>query len=94
MRPSLGALDFGAGEFVIALGIAAFDRDQQLIAGPSRVRRALEIREGENAFAFESDVEDYGIGGDGDYRPFELFAAVPRYCACGSGSFRTARRSR
>jgi len=37
---------------------------------------ALEIREGENAFAFESDVEDYGIGGDGDYRSFELFAAV------------------
>ena len=36
----------------------------------------MEIRQRQDAFALESDIEDYGVGGDGDHDAFELFAAV------------------
>ena len=33
----------------------------------------MEIRERQNAFALEADVEEYGVGGDSDDGAFELF---------------------
>ena len=36
----------------------------------------LEGGERQNAFGLESDIEDDRVGGNGDYRAFQLFAAV------------------
>ena len=67
------ALHFAAGERVVALGIAAFDGDLELIAGLDG--RAVQFREREQALALEADVEDDGVGGDRDHGAFAALDA-------------------
>ena len=80
-RPIHGALDLEARKFVIAVEIAALDRDQRLVAGLERL--SLQRGERQNSLRLESDVEKNGVGGHGDDRGFES-AFGPRLCANGS----------
>ena len=61
---------------VVALGIAAFDGDQELVAGLGRSLGVLEDGERKDAFGFEADVEEDGVDGDGDYGGFDLLAGL------------------
>ncbi len=67
-------LDFAAGQFVIAFGIAPLDGDLNFVAGlRRRVRRKR--RERENTFGFESDIENDGVGSQGNHSSFASLSA-------------------
>src|ERR1022692_1048742 len=75
-RPIGWPLNFGAGELVVALRIAALDRDRQLVAGLYSFASALQGRQRQDAFALEADVEEHRVPGDNNNRAYKLFAAV------------------
>ncbi len=76
-RPVFGPLNLGSRELVVAFGIAPLHRDWHLVAGLHRFSTAaLQGRQGENAFAFETDVEEDRVTGDDNYCAHELLAAV------------------
>ncbi len=75
-RPVCRLRNLLAGEFVVALGIAPFDRDRHLVARLHGLTGALEYGQRHDAFSLESDIKENGFRGDCDDRPFELFSAA------------------
>jgi len=72
-RPIHGALDFEARELVVAVEIAAFHRDQTLVARLQGF--ALQRGHRQDALGLVSDVKEHRLGVDGNHRGLQLAAA-------------------
>ena len=72
--PVLRTLDLEARECVVALGVAPLYRYWQLVAGLHRL--SAEYGQRQNSFAFESDVDEHGVGSNDYYRAFQLPSAI------------------
>src|ERR1019366_7214421 len=74
--PVLGPLHLDAGQFVIALRVAALDGNRHLVAGLGRLAGGLELRQGNGAFGLVADIEEHGFAGDGNYRALQSTLAL------------------
>ncbi len=81
----LGRGDALAGELVVAVEVAAFDGDAEFVAGFDGLFGGAEGGEGQDAFGLVADVEEDGIGGDGDYGGVDLFGAAGAVDCGGAG---------
>ena len=73
--PVAGLRDFEARELVVALFVAAFDRDGTLFAGLHAFGIVFEGRARQNAFGLVADVEKDLVGGEGDDGALNLLCA-------------------
>ncbi len=73
--PIFGGFDAKAGEFEVALFVAAFYRDEEFGAGLDCLLCVLEDRYRQDAFGFETDVDEDEVGGDCDDCSGDLLAA-------------------
>ncbi len=82
-RPVRGLRNLLAGEFVVAFRIAALDRHRHLVA--RLYGCALERSQRNDAFGLETNIEEDGLGRNGDHRSFELFSVI--FLLAGMGLF-------
>ncbi len=78
--PVPGLLDADAGELVVALGVAALDGDGELVADADGGAGVGEEVEGEDALGFEADVDEDGVGGEGDDGAADPLSTLHRAC--------------
>lgn len=72
--PILGLLHPDAGELVVAFRVSTFDGDGEFIADAYCLTSFGEERQGQNALSLETDIEEDGIGRDGNDRAIDLLA--------------------
>ncbi len=73
-RPIRGLRDLLAGEFVVAVQIAALDRNRHLVARLHNF--ALERGQPNDAFSLETNVKEDRLSRNGYHRAFELLSTV------------------
>src|ERR1019366_8954859 len=73
----------GPRQLVVAFGAPAFDRDRHPVAGLDRFAGALEIRQGDDAFGLEADIQVHRFAGDGDYGALQ--SSFPLFDSMGMG---------
>src|SRR5580765_2228017 len=75
--PVSGPRDLAQSNFIVALRIAAFDGDQQLVAGLYGFA-GTKRRERQNAFSLETDIEQDGVSRERNHSGFYPFASLFR----------------
>src|SRR5947209_4510227 len=74
-RPVRDLRDSLPRQVIVALFIASLDRDEHLVARLHGLRVAIKGRTGKHTFRFEPNVQDHGVGCEGNHSSLDLTAA-------------------